>query len=91
MEALERKIRALKGPIALALDDRVAVAGYADGTIAVADLLDAAPSDEDARAHAAVSFQAKNMWDYDDVPSLAPYEQDADDGEAPRGDQCAVC
>ena len=84
---MERRRSVFKGPITLALDDRVAVAGYVDGTVAVADLLDAAPGG-DARAHAAVSFLAKNMWDSDPVPSMSldDFEEERDDS----GDQCAI-
>ena len=62
-----RRARALKGPRVLALDGRLAAAGYADGTVAVADLLEPGA---DAPFHAAVSFLSRNMADCDYAPDM---------------------
>ena len=56
-----------KGPTVIALDGSQAVAGYADGTVVVAGLLEATP---DARVHAPASFLTRNLWDNDYTPGM---------------------
>ena len=56
-----------KGPTVLALDGSQAAAGYADGTVVVADLLERTP---DARTHAPASFLTRNLWDNDYTPGM---------------------
>ena len=57
-----------KGPTVLALDGSQAVAGYADGTVVVADLLERTP--DAPRTHAPASFLTRNLWDNDFTPGM---------------------
>ena len=57
-----------KGPTVIALDGSQAVAGYADGTVVVADLLVRTP--DVPRTHAPASFLTRNLWDNDYTPGM---------------------
>ena len=57
-----------KGPTVLALDGSQAVAGYADGTVVVAGLLERTP--DAPRTHAPASFLTRNLWDNDFTPGM---------------------
>ena len=57
-----------KGPTVLALDGSRAVAGYADGTVVVAGLLERTP--DVPRTHAPASFLTRNLWDNDFTPGM---------------------
>jgi hypothetical protein len=57
-----------KGPTVLALDGSLAAAGYADGTVVVADLLERTP--DVPHTHAPASFLTRNLWDNDFTPGM---------------------